>query len=209
MIDKLTGTAGSTIENKDTISVINSARIPCDQVYNLYYGQVVNISAADGRAVVNVKCNPSEILRYGNLKELTCAKSYFADPGAQLGVADEYVVFEYCTLWQGQSVYPVRVNNITYYKQDPTDVLNGTYTIRRDGAQEQGYTRNRDRVRFTTDKQRELFGENVLDKMDEARSKQVQSTKKSRAFLQKLASTTRVIGPRVTYTTEDDDDIED
>ncbi len=185
MIDTLTGTAGSKIDNTDTISAIKSARVSCENVYNIAKGEIVDIEASGERAVINVKCNPSEVLRYGNLVEVNCAKTNNAEIGAHLGKADKYVIFEYCTAWQGQSVYPVRINGMTYYKQNPTDVLNGSYTVRADGAQEQGYVLNRNRVRFT-DEQKALFGENVLDKNDEIRSKQLWSTSKSINVLRKL-----------------------
>lgn len=185
MISTLTGNSNSVIENKNEVSRIKSARLLCENVYNVAHGQIVFIGTQDGRAFVNVKCNPSEVLRYGNLKELTCEKSYFANIGAQLGVADDYVIFEYCTLWKGQSNFPVRINNWTYYKQDPTDILEGRYTVRRDGAQEVGFVNNRDRIRFTED-QKKLFGENILDKNDKIAQSQVWSTKKSLRALQAI-----------------------
>lgn len=188
MIDILTGTAGSVIDNKDNISKILSARVLCDNVYNLFHGQIVYIGASNGRAVVNVKCNPSEVLRYGNLKELTCAKSYYAEKGAQLGIADGFVIFEYCTLWKGNSVYPVRINNFTYYKQNPSDILNGLYEVRRDGAQEQGYVVNGARLTSFTDEQKALFGDNIYDKFAEIKAGQVKSTAKSRAVIKQLNS---------------------
>lgn len=186
MISTLTGDSASVIENKDTVAKYNSARLKCENVYNVAHGQIVYIGAENGRAFVNVKCNPSEVLRYGNLKELTCDKGYYADVGAQLGVADGEVIFEYCTLWQGESNFPVRINNWTYYKQNPSDVLSGAYTVRKDGAQEHGYILNRDRVRFTTDAQKAVFGDNVLDKNDEIKEKQKWSTPKSISLLKKL-----------------------
>ena len=185
MISTLTGDSKSIIENKDTLSATKSARLLCENVYNVAQGEIVDIEASDGRAVVNVKCNPSEVLRYGNLKEVNCAKSYTAEIGAQLGVADKYVIFEYCTAWKGRSVYPVRLNGMTYYKQDPSDVLNGLYTVRPDGAQEQGYVLNRNRVRFN-DTEKTFFGNNVLDKIDEIRANQVWSTTKSLNVMRQL-----------------------
>ena len=187
MISTLTGNSDSVIENKDNVSIIKSARLLCENVYNVAHGQIVFIGEANGRAVVTVKCNPSEILRYGNLKEINCAINYFADKGAQIGIADEYVEFEYCTLWKGQSNYPVRVGSTTYYKQDPTEILEGLYVVRRDGAQIQGYVRNRHRITEFTDEQKKKFGENVYDKMAAARAKQVKSTLKSRRLLQQIA----------------------
>lgn len=208
MIDTLTGTAGSTIDNKDTVSQIKTARVLCDTVYNVAHGQIVYIGVENGRAVVNVKCNPSEVLRYGNLKELNCELNSFADIGAQLGVADGYVEFEYCTAWKGQSNYPVRINKWTYYKQNPSDVLDGSYTVRRDGAQIQGYVLNRDRVRFT-DEMKAIFGENVLDKMDAARSKQKWSTKKSIDVMRQLGFAHRSKGEPLVIESDEDDIIEE
>lgn len=203
MIDTLTGTAGSKIDNTDTISTILSARVSCENVYNVAEGQIVDIETSDGRAVVNVKCNPSEILRYGNLKELNCAKSYNAAIGAQLGVADDYVIFEYCTAWQGNSHYPVRVNNYTYYKQNPSDVLSGTYTVRKDGAQEQGYVLNRNRVEFN-ETQTELFGENIYTKLEKAKTSQKWSTKKSLRVMRQLGLVHRAKNePKVVEEEED------
>lgn len=186
MISTLTGDSTTVIENKNTVAKYNSARLKCENVYNVAHGQIVYIGTENGRAFVNVKCNPSEVLRYGNLKELTCMKGYFAEVGAQLGVADGEVIFEYCTLWKGASNYPVHINNWTYYKQDPTEILEGLYTIRKDGAQEQGFIINRDRVRFTTDAQKAAFGDNVLDKNDSIKSSQKWSTPKSLAVMRKL-----------------------
>ena len=185
MIDKLTGTAGSKIDNTDTVSKILSARVLCENVYAIAKGEVVDIEASSGRAVINIKCNPSEILRYGNLTEIYCNKTNIASIGGHIGKTTDYVIFEYCTAWQGRSVYPVRVNGITYYKQDPTEILNGIYTVRPDGAQEQAIVLNRDRVRFN-DNQKRLFGENVLDKNDAIRENQVWSTKKSEELLRRL-----------------------
>lgn len=190
MIETLTGNSKSAIMNSD-VSQINSARLQCENVYNVAHGQIVFIGAENGRAIINVKCNPSEILRYGNIKELNCAKGYYADIGAKLGVADSYVEFEYCTLWRGNSNYPVRVNDKTYYKQDPTEVLNGLYTVRKDGAQEQGYTLNRNRKQSFTQSESTIFGENVYDKRSQALSKQAESTPKSRSVLRKLAAQNR------------------
>ena len=190
MISTLTGDSNSTIQNTDTVSTINSAVIECTEVFNVAAGEIVYVGAEGEHAVVNVKCNPSEILRYGNLKELTCNKGYNASIGAQLGVADKTLTFEYCTLWKGESNYAVRVNNITYYKQDPTEILNGDYTLREDGAQEQGYVLNRNRVSFT-DEQKALFGDNVLEKLSEAKSNQKWSTKKSVSTLRKLGMSSR------------------
>ena len=200
MIDKLTGTAGSKIDNTNEVSRILSARVLCENVYNLYQGQIVYIGAANGRAVVNVKCNPSEVLRYGNLTELNCRKGYYAESGAQLGVADGYVTFEYCTAWKGNSNFVVRVNGETFYKQDPTEVLNGKYAIRKDGAQEEGYVFKRDLRRFTSDEQYELFGANILDKYDQAKSKQKWSTKKSREVIAQLTA-----NRPINYVEEDDE----
>ena len=185
MISTLTGDSTSVIENIDTVSTIKTARLRCTDVYNVAHGQIVFIGAENGRAVVTVQCNPSEILRYGNLKELTCEKGYYAEIGAQLGTADKYVDFEYCTLWQGESNYPVRVKQFTYYKQDPTDILEGLYTVRKDGYQTQGYVQNINRVRFT-EEQKAIFGDNILDINDEIKEGQVWSTKKSIKFLNSI-----------------------
>ena len=190
MISILTGDSNSVIQNKDNVSKVNSAVIECTNVFNVAEGEIVYVGSEGEHGVVNVKCNPSEILRYGNLKELTCNKGYNASIGAQLGVADRTLTFEYCTLWKGESNYAVRVNNITYYKQDPTEVLEGTYTIRKDGAQQEGYVINRNRVSFT-DEQKVLFGNNVLEALSDAKSNQKWSTSKSASVLRKLGMRSR------------------
>ena len=205
MILTLTGDSKSTIINKDTLLATRSARLLCEDVYNVAQGQIVDIQTSDGRAVVNVKCNPSEILRYGNLVELNCKKTYNAEIGAKLGIADEYVIFEYCTLWQGTSVYPVRVNGWTYYKQDPSDVLNGTYVLRKDGAQEQGYVSLHNRTTFN-DEQKKYFGENIYDKFSTVKSSQKWSTNKSIQVLRSLGVTHR-INKNTPIPVEEDEDI--
>lgn len=134
MISTLTGKyiSDTDIKSKWKFSkpYVTGYDIFCSEVHNVAYGQVVYIGyEPDGTFTVNVKSNSGEILRYGNLRKVNIRTGQYAKEGESIGNVKEYVHFEYCTRWQGTSIFPVRVNSYCYYKQDPVDILEGTYVV--------------------------------------------------------------------------------
>lgn len=131
MISTLTGSSESKILRswKTKEPYVTGYDIECDRVNNVAYGQIVYIGYDKNSSTydVNVKCNNDEVLRYCNLKKLNVQTAEYIDAGTLIGHAKDYLHFEYCTLWATNKIFPVRVNQYCYYKQDPSSILDGTY----------------------------------------------------------------------------------
>jgi len=130
MISTLTGDANSQIRNKYSVKepYVPGIDVFCQNVLSVTCGQIVYVGQdTTGRYSVSVKVNHNEVLRYTHLKNCQFEAGHEIFPNVKLGDADKYVRFEYCTSWKGASLFPVHINNYTFYKQDPTDILEGRY----------------------------------------------------------------------------------
>ena len=132
MISTLTKSSSSKIKQSYNVTkepYSTGIDVICDKVYNVAYGQVVYIGYDKNNQTyeINIKCNNDEILRYGNIKKLSVSTAEYVDEGTQLGITKDYVHFEYATRWSSTQQFPVRVNKFLYFKQDPSDILEGQY----------------------------------------------------------------------------------
>ena len=129
MISTLTGHNNSPIRSRETTEpCVIGCEVECDSVFSVSHGQIVDVGMDyDGYVVITVGVNHNEVIRYAHLNNSQFKVNQLVYPGLKLGDAHRYVVFEYCTAWKGQSRFPVRAMNYTYYKQDPRDILNGNY----------------------------------------------------------------------------------
>ena len=132
MISTLTGSSSSQVKNKWSTKepYVTGYDIVCSKdVYNVAYGKVVFIGHTENNGRnVTVKCNNNEILRYSNLKDVSINEGDTLRVGDRIGTPNRYVHFEYATSWKGDSIFPVRVNEMKYFKQNPEDILEGKYT---------------------------------------------------------------------------------
>ena len=97
-------------------------------VKSISQGTVIYIGASDGRYVVNVQSNANECIRYCHLKSVSVKLNDLVSTDTTIGQADKYVRVEYCTTFT-KNKYVVRVYDQTYYKQDPSAILSGSYDI--------------------------------------------------------------------------------
>lgn len=131
MIATLTGSANSKIKSKWSLSqpYVSGYDIYCTDVYNVAYGKVVFVGhTQDNGYNVTVKCSNNEVVRYSHLDSVDVIPTQELK-NDKIGTANKYVHFEYATSWRGNSVFPIRVGELRYYKQDPSDLLNGKYAI--------------------------------------------------------------------------------
>lgn len=92
-------------------------------------GKVLFIGRSDKYYVVNIQCNSSECVRYGHLLNTNVKLNDMVKEGTVIGKADKYVLFEYCTVAKGDSKWPVRLYNKTYFKQNPMNLLESKYEV--------------------------------------------------------------------------------
>lgn len=162
MISTLTG---NTIKESDILAKWKSKQpyvtgydIVCSEVKNVAYGQIVYIGYdPNGTYTINVKSNSGEVLRYSNIRKVNIRTGQYAEKGESIGIAKTYVHFEYCTRWKGESIFPVRVNNYLYYKQDPKDILEGTYEIEPQRSLEYSPTPKPTTVTYASEDQEKEF----------------------------------------------------
>ena len=149
----LTGGTTCVLTNEASLSTSSTAIITgVNEVYCLFTGTVEFIGMSNNLWTITMYANTEEIIRYGNLKEAYWNKGDSISAGIQIGTASKLkgLSFEYCSSWKGQSKFPIRIGNRTFYKQNPKDILDGTYTPPRDMLVSKKYTRpKKDKIELT------------------------------------------------------------
>lgn len=153
----ITGQTSCVLTNEKDLSNLNPTSFTAmisgvNEVHCLFAGTVEFIGMKDGLWAITMYLNTAEIIRYGNLKEAYRNKGDALLPGELIGVASNLkgLTIEYCSIWRGNSKYPIRIGNRTFYKQNPIDILNGVYTPPRDMLVSRKYTRpQKDKIEFT------------------------------------------------------------
>lgn len=128
-----------------------------DKVHNLFPGSVLYYGTFEGSGTVNIAVSNHEIVRYLYLSEINNWPGSNLEEGALIGTAGRRhtLGFEYCTQWRGDSKYPVRVLNRTYYKQNPIDLLDGAYIPPKESNVMYGINRPNDLVSLTQEQKKE------------------------------------------------------
>ena len=99
--------------------------ITANEVYSICQGIVIDVGKNSDGYAVTVQNNQNECVRYMHLKKSDVKVDEYIYIGTFIGLADKFVHFEYITDSQSKPVWPVRINKLTYYKKDPTEVLTG------------------------------------------------------------------------------------
>lgn len=136
-----------------------------DKVYSIYPGKILYIGVYKEMGTVSVQVSDFEVVRYLNLKNIQVINGSTISAGQYLGEASKQygLQFEYCTQWQGESVFPVRLQNVTTFKQNPIDLLEGKYTPEYNPPVTEGYTDPRD-VQELTQPEIDELSNNMFDK---------------------------------------------
>ena len=103
--------------------------IKVSTVYSISEGTVLDVSRdTDNLYVVTVQYSPTDLFRYCRLSSVNVSTNSYVIPTDEIGVTvDGKLRFEYCT--NESSLYPVRIANNTYYKQDPSPILMDIRTL--------------------------------------------------------------------------------
>lgn len=101
-----------------------------NKVYSLFPGTVLFLGYYKGLGTVTVKVSPYELIRYCNLTDMRVWYNSEVETTTFLGIADPHkgLQLEYCTSGPETSKFPVRINETTYYKQNPIKLLDGEWT---------------------------------------------------------------------------------
>lgn len=128
-------------------------------------GTVIFVGVSGDKFVVTVQHNSGECTRYGNIDIDPPQLNSKVYQGSSVGKVKRYCTFEYCTEWQGESLRPVRIFSKTYFKQNPSDVLDGRYVINQ--SQDTEVVVATDTVVTLTDMQKREFlysrGDNIVE----------------------------------------------
>lgn len=131
--------------------------IPADSVSSLYPGRVVYIGYDGTSYTINVRTNVNEVLRYGNIDSVLIRVGDDVMAGQEIGIVKESYLLEYATTWRAESECPVRIADVTYYKQDPTEIVSGMYDLRQEASVDYKATSGIPRVAYTTSYAQEEF----------------------------------------------------
>ena len=123
------------------------------KIYSLFPGKVLYLGFYKGMGTLTISVSNHEFVRYLNMNDIQVWNNATIRAGQYLGTAyaKTGLQFEYCTQWQGESKYPVRINNNLYFKQNPIDILEGKYVPQNEINISPGITRPNDVVKFTAD----------------------------------------------------------
>lgn len=160
MLSILTGNGSGKIIRKWSTKApyVTGYDIESDVANSVTYGKVVYVGQElDGTFTVNVKCNDNEIFRYGNIISPYVKSAIMVYAGDKLGDVRKYVHFEYATRWQGDSTFPIRVNQFLYFKQDPKDIIASKYKPSDQAPIEYSPTRNKSMLAYMSDTQQYEF----------------------------------------------------
>ena len=102
---------------------------------------------------ITVKVSEYEIIRYCNLSDIQVWYNTEVETSDYLGVADEKkgLQLEYCTKAPETSNFVFRVNDQTYYKQNPLNILNGLQEPYTTTEVTEAYCTSSDTVQFTNE----------------------------------------------------------
>ena len=129
-------------------------------VYNILPGTVLFLGYYKGNATVYLAVSKHEMIRYMNLKTFNVWKGQDVTKGEFIGtIGNTPLQFEYCTVYKQESNYPVRFDSdITYYKQNPIDILDGVYWPYREEKVQKGIVRtNSPEYNFTSQQKHEWY----------------------------------------------------
>lgn len=106
-----------------------SIAVRTNTVYNIVRGYSLevreNIINSIPQYTVSIKICNDLIIRYLNLSDICIPPRSAIPEMLQLGTAKDLVGIEYCT--RAPSSYPVRIDNYTFYKHDPSKFLLDDY----------------------------------------------------------------------------------
>lgn len=134
MITALSRLTGRTVNQASEVIIqgftssakadMTGALIRCSTVYSISEGKVIEVGLdTDSLYVITIQYTPSDLFRYCRLSSVDVSLNDYIVPTDKLGVStDGQLRFEYCTL--EPDLYPVRISDKTYYKQDPSVILN-------------------------------------------------------------------------------------
>ena len=104
---------------------ITGIRISGDSIFSICPGKVVDVEEDRNKYVVSMLVNSKQMIRYANLRYCDVSSGQDVDFNTYIGKCNKYVQLEYCTTDKLDSIWPVRVKDISMFKHDPEGLLTG------------------------------------------------------------------------------------
>ena len=163
VLKTLTGDKTGILTNEKDLTSDRPSTFTADfsnvnEVYSLFPGSVIYVGFYKNMGTVAVSVSNYEIVRYLNLKEIFVLRGEEIKKGKLLGsLTDKYrLQFEYGTQWQGKSNMPIRIQNRTFFKQNPIDILNGKYAPYLEQEVQYGRILSDETIELTEDQKQEF-----------------------------------------------------
>lgn len=110
---------------KQSRSYHTGVDISCNKVYSVLSGVVIQVCLFDDHRRIVVQYNREYAVCYANMNEIFWEVGQPVKAGSEIGVADGFVHFELWRTSKGNSLWRTYVNNIMFYKHDPTEIVTG------------------------------------------------------------------------------------
>lgn len=92
-------------------------------LYNICPGKVVDVNNDEDGLCVTVLINNSQIIRYTHMKEVFVEENSNLFIKDMIGFTTKNSMLEYCTDAQKDSIWPIRIHNMTFYKHNPEEII--------------------------------------------------------------------------------------
>lgn len=112
--------------------------IKAENIFTIYQGRIVYVGKESSGYVVFIQTGDSFCIGYKHLLGVSVNLNDLLEPTYTVGYADKYVHVEVYT--REKSIFPVRVGNDTFYKQDANLLFNGGLNTDDMYAYQQNYT---------------------------------------------------------------------
>lgn len=103
--------------------------ISATDVYSICEGVVIEVGRNTDGKVVTIQYNASICVRYCHLQSTDLRLGEAITSGSKIGIADDFVHFEFANNQQLESFWAIRISDLQYYKHNPIQYADGTLTL--------------------------------------------------------------------------------
>lgn len=112
--------------NQTKMPFTSGLEIKASSVYSICPGKVIAVGKESKKFSVSVLVNSNQMIRYTNLDYADVSLGQSITYNTYIGSCSKYVRLEYCTGVKGDSIWPVRIQDIEMYKHDPYGLVDGS-----------------------------------------------------------------------------------
>lgn len=109
--------------------------IDAESIHSICQGVVIFVgNDSEDNVSITIQYDASQCIRYCHLSKSYVSSGDLIENGQLIGEADKFVRFEYCNKTKDNSIWSVRISNLTFYKHNPESYADGSIELSNDGV---------------------------------------------------------------------------